>query len=403
MQVRGASSLLAFLFVVAACGSAREVGFDKNETKPPPESTNNPPVLGDGKSRPTVSVTLSGTVHAPNGKLAMANTLVYVTPEEPKPIPEGAYCDECVTLPPGSFAMSASDGTFEIATEVPVGDVWVVVQKGQFRRVRKVEVEEAGGELELDDDDALTLPGRSAPSKGDDVPKMVVLKDSMDFDKIDSSLKKLGITEFDMRNDRSLLEDFDELMKYHVVFIPCGSDNDSHVTSESAKTNLQNFVAAGGKLYVTDWSYEFVRQPFPGYVSWEGETSEIGSGTGSEWDAPASANDQGLGDWLAATGDSSFTVKGNWTTIASVNTMPGTDPKGNPVDIEPKVWVVGDKQGVSHPTTISFENQCGRVLFSTYHTEAEFGGSSNLAAQEKALLYVLLEVGVCIGDVGGVQ
>jgi hypothetical protein len=152
---------------------------------------------------------------------------------------------------------------------------------------------------------------------------------------------------------------------------------------------------------VTDWSYEFIRQPFPGFVTWEAETDTLGSAaTLDEWDAAGTAADQGLADWLAETGDKSFTVKGNWTTIASLNITPGLDPKGQPTDIEPKVWVTAEKDGNPSPTTISFENQCGRVLFSTYHTEDDFAGS-DIYAQEKALLYVLLEVGVCLGNPGG--
>ena len=149
-----------------------------------------------------------------------------------------------------------------------------------------------------------------------------------------------------------------------------------------------------------------MRQPFPGFLSWEGETASLGSAaSGNEWDAPATAADQGLSEWLSATGDKSFTVKGNWTTITSVNTVAGLDAKGAPAEITPKVWVTAKKGGsnVERPTTVSFENQCGRVLFSTYHTESGFGGSTSLLAQEKALLYVLLEVGVCIGDRPGVH
>jgi hypothetical protein len=403
MRVCNVLILLGVVGIYTACATnTRKDGFDQAPKDPQGEQQNNGPQLGDGTRKSGVAVSLSGTVYAPNGTLVMANTLVYVTSEKPAPIPEGAYCDECVTLAPGSFALSASDGKFEITTELAAGDAWVVVQKGQFRRVRKVKIEEEGGELDLDKE-MLTLPGRSAPEDGDDIPRMVVVKDSRDYDKIDQSLKKLGITEFDIENDRSLLDDEENLMKYHVVFIPCGNEADPHATSETSKTNLQNFVARGGKLYVTDYSYEFVRQPFPGFVTWEDETETIGSATGSEWDAPATPNDDGLAEWLAATGDQSFEVVGNWTTIASVNTTPGTDAKGNAVDIEPKVWVYGEKGGQSYPTTISFENQCGRVLFSTYHTESSFGGTSKLLAQEKALLYVLLEVGVCLGNVGGVQ
>jgi hypothetical protein len=395
--------LLGILTTVLACGSSRSGGFkDDAPGSSPAPSTTGP--IGGGEVKAGMAISLGGTVRAPNGTLPMANTLVYVTQKEPDPIPAGAYCDECVTLDKGTFAVSAADGTFEIDTELSEGDAWVVLQKGQFRRVTQVKIEKAGA-LTVDTH-ALTLPGRSNASKGDTVPKMVILKDSMDFDKIDESLQKLGITEFEIRNDRSLLEDQASLMSYQVVFIPCGDRQDLTATSETAKANLQGFVAAGGKLYVTDWSYEFVRQPFPGYVSWEKETAALGSAaTGDEWDAPATAADQGLGDWLAATGDSSFEVKGSWTAISSLNTMPGTDSKGQPKDVTPKVWVTANRTsgGDPSPTTISFESQCGRVLFSTYHTESGFGGSTQLLAQEKALLYVLLEVGVCLGDVTGVE
>jgi len=76
--------------------------------------------------------------------------------------------------------------------------------------------------------------------------------------------------------------------------------------------------------------------------------------------------------------------------LKSVNPQPGTDQDGKSVTITPKVWMSGNGK----PMTVSFQSGCGRVLFSTYHTES---GSSQLLSQEKALLYVLLEVGVCVG------
>lgn len=399
--------VLGLGLVVACSSSSSRGGFQEGASGDDNDGGTSPPALGgDAAANLTVAVKVKGKVYAPNGTLPMSNALVYLASEKPGAIPDGAYCDECVKLPEGTFAVSAADGAFEIATQLPKGKVYVVVQKGQFRRVRELTIEDAGG-IDVDKADT-TLPGRSDPSKDDDAPKMVVLKDDTDFDPIDESLSKLGITQFDVKQDRSLLEDEAALMKYHIVFIPCGSEDDPKVTSGTAKANLQKFVEAGGKLYVTDWSYEFVRQPFPGYLGWEGETATIGSAaTGNEWDAPATAVDQGLQDWLAATGDATFTVEGNWTTITSVNTVPGKDEKGADVDVTPKVWVTAQKGGATRPTTVSFADQCGRVLFSTYHTEGALGGigggGSGLTAQEKALLYVLLEVGVCVGDGPGVN
>ena len=400
MRITSSLALGTFFFslalVGAACSSSRESfpGDDK------PDAGNLGPAL-NGDASTTVSVTFSGTIYAPNGTLPMANALFYVTAKEPEAIPEGAYCDQCVTLPDDTFGVSGADGAFEFTAKMPAGKAWIVTQKGQFRRVREVEIKKEET-IKVDKDDS-TLPGRSSPSEGDTIPKMAVLKDASDYDHIYESLNKLGIYDF-VTSDRNMLSDGDEVMKYQVLFVPCGSKADPLSANAGIKANLQKFVQSGGKLYVTDWSYEFVRQPFPNFLNWEGATSTLGSGaSGAEWDAPATATDQGLADWLAATGDTSFEVKGNWTTINAINTVPGTNPAGDAVDITPKVWVTANKNGQQRPTTVSFENQCGRVLFSTYHTESGFGGSTTLLAQEKALLYVLLEVGVCLGERPGVR
>lgn len=397
---------------VGACSSSsRTSGFE--ETAPPPASSGGEqasggqtgPGLGGDNSKAVVDVTLKGKVYAPNGSLPLGGALVYVTDKLPEEITQAAYCDKCVELPEGSFTYSKPDGAFELPRSIAPGKSILVVQKGQFRRARTIEVVKAG-DMAIPKE-MTTLPGKRDAAAGDETPRMAILKDSSDFDKIDTSLTKLGITGVDVKNNRALLDNEAELLKYHVVFIPCGSKDDPRSQSTTSRQNLVKFVQAGGRLYVTDWSYEFVRQPFGGFLSWSNETSTLGSAASiGEWDAPAQAEDPGLKDWLTATGDSSFTVIGNWTQISSVNTLPGIDHDGKNVNVTPKVWVTATKNGKQTPTTVSFENKCGRVLFSTYHTEGEMGtgGSSALAAQEKALLYVLLEIGVCVGkQPGGVN
>ncbi|MEO7111830.1 MAG: hypothetical protein ABI183_15415, partial [Polyangiaceae bacterium] len=185
-------------------------------------------------------------------------------------------------------------------------------------------------------------------------------------------------------------------------FIPCsgseGTTCDDYQPGESGVQNtLKGFVAAGGKLYVTDYSYEYVRQPWPGAIDFDGATSAVGSGCqAGAYDAPADVADPGLASWLTATGDPSFTLEQSWTMIDALHPLNTTDADGNPKTVTPKVWMNGTLADGPHPETVSFESGCGRVLFSTYHTEGN--GDSPLLAQEKALLYVLLEVGtVCYG------
>ena len=74
------------------------------------------------------------------------------------------------------------------------------------------------------------------------------------------------------------------------------------------------------------------------------------------------------------------------------------DENGNSADFTPTVWVSADVPNEGHqPATVSYQYGCGRAMFSTYHTES--GAGTGLLAQERALLYIILEVAVCIGDI----
>ena len=358
-------------------------------------------------------------MYSPQGVLPISGALVYLTSAAPAPFPDHVFCDCCVTLSKGvPYTFSNPDGSFDLGA-YHTGKQLLVVEKGQFRRVREIDVNAATVGVPKDD---TTLPHKTDLSVHDEIPKMAVLQGL--WDAIEVSLAKFGLGQlepgllglgvqvkpgtasFDIIKDsrQSFLSDYSRLSQYHIVFLPCsGSDgttcNDFTSGDSTVQQNLQKFVAAGGKLYVTDYSYDYVRQPFPGYLDWAGETSAIGSACqGDSYDANATVPDQGLKDWLAAAGVSSFQVKQSWTIIDKVNAVQTTDLDGKPTTVTPKVWVEGSVPGYGQkPTTVSFPRACGRVLFSTYHTEA--GGSSASSPylpQEAALMYVLLEVGVCI-------
>ncbi|MBI5532058.1 MAG: hypothetical protein HY898_05035 [Deltaproteobacteria bacterium] len=376
-------------------------------------------------STPTAKAHLAGKVVAPEGTIPISGALVYVSAAPPKAIPEVTYCDKCVKLSSETpWTTTKADGSFDLPTWY-TGEMYLIVQKGQFRRVRAITIPEEGVmdvPLEM-----TTLPGRMDKANGDDIPKMAIVPGA--WDRIDVSLAKLGLAKItgskpltgptvdyatagfdyfeptkpldpnDPKQPNQLLKKPEVLGQYHIVFFPCDGNtgeqqwcSSSPATDNTIKDNLSTFVAAGGKMYVTDFSYEFVRQLFPEYVEWVGQTSTIGSGCQhGAYDAPAQVQDQGLQDWLTAQNISSWSVEANWTSISQVNTVDTTDMDGNPTKVTPKVWVIG--QG---PNTLSFERSCGRVLYSTYHTEADKGSTTELLTQEKALLYILLEVAVCV-------
>lgn len=375
----------------------------------------------DGDEPPPAVATLIGTVLAPEGTIPISGALVYLTKKAPDPIPDGLYCDKCVKLDfQTPYTLSGPDGGFHLG--VPSTGSWtLVVQKGQFQKVRPIEVTAGNVPVPLE---STTLPKKTDAAKGDFIPKMAIVEEV--WDSIDISLARLGLGTLAptglfgaLQVDRAtapydyydgapgakggydaILENWSTLSKYHIVFLPCAWSNQTECNQSSpaldpvVQKNLQDFVAKGGKLYTTDYSYEFVRQIFPGYVDWKNQTSTLGSAClASSWDGAASSPDPGLTAWLATQGISAFDVKENWTAIAAVHAGNTTDPDGKPISVTPKVWVEANTQWGKLPATISFEQACGRVLFSTYHTE---GSSQTMLPQERALLYILLEVAVCV-------
>ena len=422
MRLNLASACVFFAFSMA-CGTSRPRGFFVGDEAgaPAPDGADGGVFADrDATGMPAAVAHLKGQVFAPEGTIPISGALVYLTSTMPEPIPNGVYCDRCVKIAKGvSYTYSGPGGEFDLSAYA-VGSYQLVVQKGAFRRVRPFQVVAGSSVVPRE---LSTLPGKSDKSHGDDIPKMAVMVGA--WDAIENSLAKLGLgnvngkgqldrssASFDLfenafppnpkaKDPQKLLNDPAILSQYQIVFLPCsGSDgvtcNDNQPGAPGVQKNLQDFVAAGGKLYATDYSYEYVRQPWPAYVDWQDEQSSLGSACqATAYDAPATIEDKGLGDWLGAIGISKVVLKQNWTTVEKVSSVATTDLDGKPVNVTPKVWVTGETPSGPRPSTLSFERGCGRVLYSTYHTEGT--GGAQLLPQEKALLYVLLEVSVCVG------
>ena len=87
----------------------------------------------------------------------------------------------------------------------------------------------------------------------------------------------------------------------------------------------------------------------------------------------------------------------NWSGIDEIPPVITQDEMGNDVDVGHYPWVEGgcptcEPTGV-RPMTISADYGCGRIMFSTYHTDE--GAHAGLTPQELILLYIILEIGVC--------
>jgi hypothetical protein len=392
----------------------------------------------------------------PGHEIPVANAVVYLYPDRPAPIPEGAYCDQCTNLAGGVF--TDEKGQFTIPNVEPA-TYWLVIQKAQFRLEKQI-ITAPSIDLPLLPEET-TLPSVHDPENGQWTPRVAIAPGTSDA--LEDILGKMGMGSVDGsgaydastamgnidvwtnggdidsaaiggRTLTDLVSDLDAMLQYHIIFIPCGgSANVAALQDQQTLQNIRDYVAAGGKLYVTDWSGEWADNVFP-------EQIELWNGSGgSGIDTPASAYDRASDTWdptqfgdadllqsftsdaaeavdpnletwldgqqgpMVSQADGVFNarsleISGSYNHIDKLHTVEvGVDEDtGDPLSDEPKVWVIGDdsRDSGKFPLTVSFEPAgCGRVLFSTYHTTTST--HQGLLPQERILLYLIMEIGEC--------
>lgn len=399
---------------------------------------------GDGDDdcvSPGGDATLTGTVYAPNGAIPVSGALVYLTDTPPDPIPATVYCSECVDLPcETSFVLTEPDGSFNLSAPSGAGQ-YLVTEKGQFRRVTALDVGEGSAPVNVG---LTTLPKNYAPLEGKFIPKIAVAVGN--YDRLEDGLAKLGLG--DVQNSGSGEElvggtqtfdawshggpavagskgDFSQLIstpalldQYHIIFVPCAADLALGALSSSAVTqNVRDWVAKGGKWYVSDWSNEFIDIPFGQYQ--EFYTNPTADLLG-QYDSSGTVLDEPLEAWLASlppalkdinpingggghptvTALPSIELVENWSGIESVPSVLVSDGMGGEINVGHKVWVEGPGNGSSvpsnknNPMAVTGQYGCGKIMFTTYHT-AENTTYYGLTPQELVLMYLILDLGVC--------
>ncbi len=239
----------------------------------------------------------------------------------------------------------------------------------------------------------------------------------------------------------SFLADYNKMSQNHIIFVPCSTSTFGSNGLQSAPAqvleNLRQYVSDGGKLYVTDWSGEYADNIFPEQLrfasdhdtpasAWNGSTWDTGQFSDADGFSTTEAehayalNDDlyawldgqsgptvvGFGSYGQGTFDAGdFKLEGKYDFIEElVDVQIGIDDEGFPVFDRPKAWVIGDEAGTPadcegpNPAcsafTVTYEPVgCGRVLYSTYHTAD--GNHVGLVPQERVLLYLIMEIGVC--------
>jgi hypothetical protein len=464
--MRRSLSLLFFaLFLAGACGPSG-VGPDGggDDDDDDDDSTHDGGGGHTDGQPPGAIGTISGTVWAPGNapgmvpdgeEIPISGAIIYVQNGELPEIPDHAYCDTCQEHPPG-YAVSDAKGNFQLSN-VPAGNVQMVIEKAQFRLARQISVSEEIGAVLTPAE--TTLPSRHDPDNGEWIPKVAIAVG--DSDHVEDIFGKMGILEvdsdgatvessFDDTNRveiwgnpiaapfpshhqgtiNQLFSDVERMKDYHIIFVPCNFYSDlTALSTPAVRQNIREYVDEGGKLYITDWSAEWEDSAFPEFITFDtsidttksmADSNIINNGDGDfgHFALHASASDPDLASWLddqhgpivvplggeeddfpseytdGVIDANDFVIEGSWTLIRDLPTVRiGVDTEGNPVDETAKEWISGDYMGSRYPHTVTFEPSCGRVLYSTYHTAQQT--HRGLVAQERVLLYLIMEIGVC--------
>ena len=444
----GRALFLAGLAGVIACGgSAREEDpTNTGPTAPPDPSPTSSAESDDGQERfdvgagtptggggeegggcpppPEADATLEGIVFAPNLEIPISGALVYVADGPVEPVPDGAYCSECVELTCDTpFALTEPDGSFSLPAVAGSGRT-LVVQKGEFLRV--VEIDVAEGENAVPAETS-SLPGRWDPGAGMWIPKIAVYR--TDPDRVYNVLAKFGLGEtnaggelipgteqFTLIPDTdqgAFMDDFLAMSEYHVIFVPCAATigwfGAPNVPALRAQ-NIRDYVAAGGKLYATDHSNEYIEVPFSDYQEFH---SPGMPDIQPAYDVDGSVVDDEMLAWLEALPPALKDIGGgnptlldlpsvelrlNYSGIERIDPVIVQDEDGMDVDVGHHAWVEGpctsctDSSAI-RPMAISGQWGCGRMMYSTFENSSV--AHPGLNPQELILLYMILEITVC--------
>ena len=202
---------------------------------------------------------------------------------------------------------------------------------------------------------------------------------------------------------------------YDIVFINCGAEEDPDFfegavrpDDENVTAVLRDYVQKGGRLYATDWAYDYIEQAFPEFLDFYGddgqasepelldaaqmgedgiilENAEILDENLQAFLANSRCSDRPAGDCLNT--DGSLYIEGFLSGWAILH---GTHEGVSGV----KLYTQGEVTSVNEetfikPLTASFAFGTGYVFFSSYHSEDS--SSAGLLPQERVLQYLIFE------------
>ena len=389
---------------------------------------------------------ISGTVYAPNGTLALYGATVYIPVLDPGPLPAGPQCDRCDPsgeLPGGFFAKATSDeaGHFTL-DNVPAGtDIPLIIQIGKWRRQELLPM------VNKCTDNPLPASLTSLPkntSEGD-LPKIAVA--SAGCDALECLIRRLGVSDYEFTSDSgtgsiqifnasggftqaggqataaasTLWGDPAKLAKYDIVMNSCECGQNATSKTQAMMDNMKAYADAGGRIfnshYANVWIGGEMGNPSKAPAVWKDIATWVDNYPTASLDIIDQVNNpkgQSFATWMQNVGGSTAAGQvaiDSGSFRQTVNTMDATKAER---------WVYWDTGSAQYPQDFQFttpneaapEDRCGKVVFSDMHVGGDqlVGGTfpsgcstSPLSPQEKALAFMFFDIASCVNPIGRQQ
>jgi hypothetical protein len=190
------------------------------------------------------------------------------------------------------------------------------------------------------------------------------------------------------------------LNQYHMVFFPCAADTVGTSFAISQFTKIRTYVEAGGKIYNSCCVALWTEGVFPAYIEYYGSDAttvfDIGRIMSTDYSTTGEILDEALSEWLeVVTSENTAAFPFDFGYVKIDNTVDVDDGNGLEDDdfwVLPYTWVMDNQAYPNSPLMVTYNYQSGKVFYTVYETS---GMDVGMTPQEFALLYVILEVGVC--------
>jgi len=433
------ASILVSVFVVS-CGPERRDGSEGDGDGPPPGCVGLECQVVNCAKKGLPPTSISGTVYAPNGTLALYGAQVYVPNIDPGPFEDTVSCSRCNDQLPGDpvvQAMSDTAGKFTIS-DMPSGtDIPLFITIGKWRRKVIIPAVQQCQDNPLDN----TITSLPKNKSEGDLPRIAVATGSCDA--LECLIRKLGVSDSEFTTDSGsgrihlyasngatklannspfkpatdLWSNVNKMKNYDLMMFSCECSPQADQKPQAYMDNLKQYADLGGRVFLSHYHSVWV----------EGEEG-VPTHAPAVWPEVATCDidnyDSGMGII-----DQQNNPKGNafatWMTNVQGSATPGTivinESRQSCSAVDParaERWVFMPLSGTDYPQNFQFttpnevnkDDRCGKVVFSDMHVASGSTSSSSegfpggcsagtLSAQEKALAFMFFDVASCVGTI----